>query len=83
MRQTQDEPRNRDGSPMRRGQKRTNTGLAVASQDQENYSERDGSTQRPHRVAMPSRKALEAIEGNRQRRRNSQYMEIDDDEEEL
>jgi hypothetical protein len=61
-----------------RGQKRTNTGQPLASQDKEN--EPLSASQRPQRAAMPSRRALEALAVNALTQRNMQ-MDIDTDTE--
>jgi hypothetical protein len=83
FRQSQEEQQGRDPSQPRRGRKRPNMELDNTTHDKENYARRDGSNQRPQRAAMPSRKVLEAIEGNRRRPGNGQYMEIDSDSEEI
>lgn len=69
----------REISPPGRGQKRTNTGLTLAPADEENEPPRMMRTQRPQRVANPSRRALEALENNTLIRTTSQHMEIDSD----
>ncbi|KAI0605229.1 hypothetical protein TUN205_10529, partial [Pyrenophora tritici-repentis] len=54
----------RSRSQAQRGQKRTNTGTAIDTTDQENALPAGMSSQRPQRTIMPSRRALEAISAN-------------------
>ncbi|EMD60748.1 hypothetical protein COCSADRAFT_97718 [Bipolaris sorokiniana ND90Pr] len=68
----------RSRSQAQRGQKRTNTGTAIDTTDQENALPAGMSSQRPQRTIMPSRRALEAISANVQlTQSNTQHMEID------
>jgi hypothetical protein len=62
-----------------RGQKRTNAGATVDPAEQENQPTQGSGSQRPQRHIVPSRRAMEANEGNARHTQHSHHMEIDSD----